>query len=94
MQIEPWKNCRNSVAAYFELRLLDLLPQHLADSMRSVTCPKILKTRLVSFLSISTANLKEAKAISKWCKESSGNSNKNLGNIYREILRRDSERVL
>lgn len=39
MQLEPWKNCGNSVVVDFELGLLDLLPQHLADSMRLVTCP-------------------------------------------------------
>lgn len=39
MQLEPWKNCGNSLAVYFELGLLDLLPQHLTDSMRLVTCP-------------------------------------------------------
>lgn len=39
MLLELWKNCGNSVVVYFELGLLDLLPQHLADSMRLVTCP-------------------------------------------------------
>lgn len=31
-----------------------------------MTCPKILQTRPVSFASIATANLKEAKAVRRW----------------------------
>lgn len=57
MQTGPWKNCGNSGTVYFELSLLDLLPLHSAHSTRSVTCPKLLQTRLVSFMSTSTTNL-------------------------------------
>lgn len=60
MQLEPWKNCGNSVVVDFELGLLDLLPQHLADS-RVSNLHAVLNTRLISFLFISITNLKKAK---------------------------------